>query len=133
MGADSKKIVTFWTGPWKVAEVLGPTTFKLEQIPGKFSQSQKPVITQIDWIKKFYPSDPLVTPPPNFEDNLIFDEIALEYIKFDQKKDLGLPADKDAHLDQETEVVMQAPWLPTEKANIPCRAPKTERAKRMPL
>ena len=63
VSSESEKIVTFWTGPWKVAEVLGPTTYKLEQIPGKFSQSQKPVVTQVDRIKKYLPADLLVTPP----------------------------------------------------------------------
>ena len=99
-------------GPWKIAEVLGPTMYKLEQIPGKFSCAQKPVITQVDRIKKYLPSDPIVTPPSTFKGNLTFDDSDLEYIKFDQKKDLKLNDDKDAQLDQETGVVAQAPWLP---------------------
>ena len=61
----------------------------------------------------------MVTPPRHFKGNLTFDEIALEHIKFDKKKDLKLPAGKDARLDQETEVVAQAPWLPKQKARIP--------------
>ena len=26
VGEASKKIVTFWTGPWRISNVLGPTT-----------------------------------------------------------------------------------------------------------
>ena len=107
--------------------------YKLEQIPGKFSRAQKPVITQVDRIKKYHPADPVVTPPRHFKGNLTFDEIALEHIKFDQKKDLKLPADKDARLDQETEVEAQAPWLPKQKARIQRPTNKTNRAPCMPL
>ena len=64
---------------------------------------------------------------------MIFDEIALEHIKFDKKKDLKLPAGKDARLDQETEVVAQAPWLPKQKARISRPTNKTNRAPRMLL
>ena len=27
VGDNSEKIVTFWTGPWKLAEVFGPITY----------------------------------------------------------------------------------------------------------
>ena len=60
--------------------------YKLEQIPGKFSQSQKPVVAQVDWIKKYYQSDPLVTLPPNFDGNLRCNDPDLETLHLTIKK-----------------------------------------------
>ena len=123
VGPDSEKITTFWTGPWTVVEVLGPTTYKLEETPGKFSQPQKQVVTQVDRIKQYLPTDPVVTPPRNFDGNLELGDPDLEYIKFDNKKDLKLPQDKDALIDQETEVcIQQPPWQPRQAAKLPLPA-----------
>ena len=103
-----------------LAKVLGPTTYKLERIPGKFGHPQKPVVTQVDRMKKFLPADPVVTPPRNFDGNLKFGDPDLEYIKFDNKKDLKLPHDKNAIIDQETEVCLkQPPWQPRQKEKLP--------------
>jgi hypothetical protein len=135
VGPDSEKITTFWTGPWTVVEVLGPTTYKLEETPGKFSQPQKQVVTQVDRIKQYLPTDPVVTPPRNFDGNLELGDPDLEYIKFDNKKDLKLPQDKNALIDQETEVcIQQPPWQPRQAAQLPPPASHDKpRTRKIPL
>lgn len=49
---DSEKLNTFWTGPWKIASRLTPTTYKLEQMPGKFAgRSFKSPTVQVNRLK----------------------------------------------------------------------------------
>ena len=93
------------------------------------------MVTQIDRIKQYLPTDPVVTPPRNFDGNLELGDPDLEYIKFDNKKDLKLPQDKDALIDQETEVcIQQPPWQPRQAAQLPPPASHDKpRTRKIPL
>ena len=91
-------------------------------------------LAEVDRIKKYYEADPLVTPSPNFDGNLKFNDPDLEYIKFDNKKDLRLKPDKDKnYIVQETEVVTrQASWLPPQE-HLPSTNSQPAMLKRIPL
>ena len=62
----SEKIDTYWSGPWQVHKKLASTTYRIHPIEGKFVGSYKPLTVQVDRIKMYHPTDPVVTPPANF-------------------------------------------------------------------
>ena len=75
----SSKLASFWSGPWQVDKELGPTTYRIKPVTGKFAGSYKWMVVQIDRLKKFEASDPVVTPPPNFTGEAHDSDLSIEH------------------------------------------------------
>ena len=96
----SEKIDTYWSGPWQVHKKLASTTYRIHPIEGKFAGSYKPLTVQVDRIKMYHPTDPVVTPPVNFTGEVPNHDLNLEHYIVD-------PPDTPAHVKKALEKANQ--------------------------
>ena len=127
----SEKLDTPWTGPWKVEKRLASTTYKVVAIPNRFTGYYKPMIIQVDRLKKFVEPEPAVTPPPGFRQVINWLETDPKVPQFrDPEPNFETIASKDPEIPQaETEPnLMSYPWQSTQEDTTTLYPPLPEGA-----
>ena len=113
----SAKFASFWSGPWRVDSEVSPTTYRIKPVPGQFAGSYKWLVVQIDRLKPFEPSDPVVTPPPNFTGDAHDADLNIEH-------DIHVPMPAPSHIKKaiapdDAEVAPEAAADPTPPWHVP--------------